>query len=140
MREVNEDIRTSMEPLPEVPPQKVFKPKYPIPVLSNYEKDIYPLSYWGAWEKFPITDGKPEPWIDTTEFKRQLVEAGIDPNSSPNDVILSDLEHGANIGATGRARLPTEGKNSRRAYEHGSRLQEALQELLLQNAMKGPLD
>ena len=129
-----------MEPLAQVPPQKIFKPNYPIPVLPDYEKEIYPLSYWGTWEKFPIGDGKPEPWINTKEFRRQLVEAGIDPNSSPNDKILSDLEHGANIGATGRARLPTEGRNSRQAYKHGSRLQEALQELMLQNAMKGPLD
>ena len=44
LRDVNEDIRTSMEPLAQVPPQKVFKPKYPIPALSNYNKDIYPHS------------------------------------------------------------------------------------------------
>ena len=36
LREVNEDIRTSMEPLAQIPPQKVFKHKYPIPVLPNY--------------------------------------------------------------------------------------------------------
>ena len=85
-------------------------------------------------------DGSAEPWIDTKEFKRQLMEAGINPDTAANGTILRDLEHGANIGATGRARLPTEGKNSRQAYEHGGRLQEALQELLYQNAMKGPLD
>ena len=36
--------------------------------------------------------------------------------------------------------MPTEGENTKLAYEHGSHLQEALQELLLQGAMKGPLD
>ena len=109
LKDVNKDIRTSMEPLDQVPPQKVFVPKYPIPVLSDYEKEIYPLSYWGSWEKFPIGDGTAEPWIDTGEFRRQLLEAGIDPNTEANRTILNDLEHGANIGASGRARLPTEG-------------------------------
>ena len=140
LRDVNEDIRTSMEPLAQVPPQKVFKPKYPIPALSDYNKDIYPHSYWGAWEKFPIGNGSAEPWINTKEFRRQLISVGINPDSVANRTILNDLEHGANIGATGRARLPTEGRNSKLAILHGSRLQEALQELLYQNAMKGPLD
>ena len=138
--DVNADIRASLKPPEQVPPQKLFCPKYPIPVLLDYTRDIYPLKYWGTWEKFPITDGKAEPWINTVEFKRQLLEAGINPDSETNRVILNDLEHGANIGATGRARLPTEGKNSALAFEYGSRLQEALQELLFQNAMKGPLD
>ena len=140
LKDVNEDIRTSMEPLAQVPPQKVFVPRYPIPALSNNEKEIYPLSYWGSWEKFPIGDGTAKSWIDTKEFRRQLLEVGIDPDTDANRTILNDLEHGENIGATGRARLPTEGKITKLAYEHGSRLQEALQELPYQNAMKGPLD
>ena len=114
--DVNADIRASMKPPGQVPPQKLFVPKYPIPVLLDYTRDIYPLKYWGTWEKFPITDGKAEPWINTVEFRRQLLQAGIDPNSEANKVILNDLEHGANIGATGRARLPTESKNSALAF------------------------
>ena len=118
----------------------MLKPKYPIPVLPDYKKEIYPLSYWVSWEKFPIGDGTAKPWINTKEFRRQLIEAGIDPDTDANRTILNDLEHSANIGATVRARLPTEGRNTRLAYEHGNRLQEALQELLYHNTMKGPLD
>ena len=140
LTDVNEDIRASMKPPDQVPPQKVFVPKYAIPALADYNQDIYPLDYWGGWEKYPITDGKAEPWINTAEFKKQLLQAGIDPNTEENRMILNDLEHGANIGASGRARLPTEGKNTALAFEYGNRLQEALQELLIQNAMKGPLD
>ena len=88
LKDVNKDIRTSMEPLDQVPPQKVLVPKYPITVLSNYEKEIYPLSYWGSWEKFPLGDGIAEPWIDTKEFRRQLLEAGIDPNTDANRATL----------------------------------------------------
>ena len=140
LKDANEDIRTSMEPLPQVPPQKPFVPKYPIPEMDDYHKDVYPLHYWSTWEKFPLDGGTVTPWIDTAEFRRQLAEACIDPNSAANRQILNDLEHGANIGASGRGRLPTTGTNTKLAYQYGSRLQEALQELLLQGAMKGPLD
>ena len=91
LKDANVDIRTSMEPLDQVPPQKVFVPKYQIPVLEYYTKKIYPLHYWGSWEKFPLGDGTAEPWINTTDFRRQLVEAGIDPNSEANRTILNNL-------------------------------------------------
>ena len=45
LKDTNEDMRTSMEPLPQVPPQKSFVPKYPIPVLEDYNKEVYPLHY-----------------------------------------------------------------------------------------------
>ena len=128
-----------MEALPQVPPQKPFTPKYPIPVLEDYSKDIYPLHYWGTWEKFPLEAGTVTPWLNTGEFRRQLIEAGINVDSTANMEILNDLEKGANIGASGRSRLPTMGRNSKLAYQYGDRLQEALQELILQGAMKGPL-
>ena len=56
LRDVNEDIRASMKPPDQVPPQKVFVPKYNIPALADYNKEINPLKYWGSWEKFPISD------------------------------------------------------------------------------------
>ena len=128
-----------MEALPQVPPQKPFSSKYPIPVLEDYSKEIYPLHYWGTWEKFPLEAGTVTPWLDTGEFRKQLISAGINVDSAANMEILQELEKGANIGASGRSRLPTTGKNSRLAYQYGDRLQEALQELILQGAMKGPL-
>ena len=41
--DVNADIRASMKPPDQVPPQKLFVPKYPIPALLDYTRDIYPL-------------------------------------------------------------------------------------------------
>ena len=43
--DVNEDMITSMEALQQVPPQKPFVPKYPILVLDDYNKEVYPLHY-----------------------------------------------------------------------------------------------
>ena len=117
--DVNENIRTSMEALPHVPPQK---PQ----VLEYYSKDVYPLHYWGAWEKFPLNASSVTPWLDTAEFRKQLTEAGINADSIVNREILNNLENGANIGASGRSCLPTQRKNSKLAYQYGDRLQEAL--------------
>ena len=47
-------------------------------------------------------------------------------------MILNDLESRADIGASGRARLPTAEKNAKSAFEHGDRLQETSQDLILQ--------
>ena len=91
LMDVNEDIRASMKPPDQVPPQKVFVPKYAIPTLADYNRDIYPLNYWGTWEKYPIADGKAEPWINMAEFKKQLLQAGIDPDTEANRMILNDL-------------------------------------------------
>ena len=68
--DANEDMITSMEPLPQVPTQKPFVPKYPIPEMDDYNKDVYPLHYWSTWEKFPLDGGTVTPWIDTAEFRR----------------------------------------------------------------------
>ena len=54
-----------MEALQQVPPQKPFVPKYPILVLDDYNMEVYPLHYWGSWEKFPLDGGTVTPWIDT---------------------------------------------------------------------------
>ena len=64
---------------------------------------------------------------------------GIDTTTESVPLILNDLEFGADIGASGRARLPTLEKNSRSAFKYGDRLQEALQDLILQGAKLGPL-
>ena len=95
---------TSMEALQQVPPQKPFVPKYPIPVLNDYNKEVYPLHYWGSLEKFPLDGDTVTPWIDMAEFRKQLTKAGIDPDTAANKLILNDLEHGANIGASGRGK------------------------------------
>ena len=68
-----------------------------------------------------------------------MEQVGIDTTADSVSLILSDLESGADIGATGRARLPTTEKNAKSAFQHGDRLQEALQDLILQGAMLGPL-
>ena len=86
----------------------------------------------------PLTGSKVQPWLNVSEFRRQLQQVGIDTTSESVLLILNDLEFGADIGASGRALLPTSERNTNSAFEYGDRLQEALQELILQGAMLWP--
>ena len=139
LRDVNDDLEAHLMASPPPPAQKVFTPKYPIPVLGDYEVDFYPPEYWSGWIRVPLTGSEIHPWINVPEFRRQLKQVGIDTTTASVSMILNDLQFGATIGATGRARLPTTEKNARSAFTYGDRLQEALQDLILQGAMLGPL-
>ena len=80
-----------------------------------------------------------QPWLNVKEFKKQLEGVEIDTSTKSVALVLRDLKHGAEIEATDRARLPTNEKIAWLAYEYGDCLQEALEELILQGAMSGPL-
>ena len=122
LRDVNDDLRAHLMASPPPPAQKVFTPKYPIPVLKDYEVDFYPPEYWSGWIRVPLTGSAIHPWIDVPEFRRQLEQVGIDTTSDSVSMILNDLQFGATIGATGRARLPTAEKNARSSFAYGDRL------------------
>ena len=76
---------------------------YPIPVLTDYDITSYPPHYWAEWFRVPLTGSQLAPWVNIPEFRRQLEAVGIDITSDSVSLILRDLEHGADIGATGRA-------------------------------------
>ena len=135
--DVNGDLRAHLMDNPPPPAKKVFTAKYPIPVLTNYEVKDYPPQYWSSWTRVPLTGSEVQPWLNVPEFKRPLERVGIDTTTESVSLILNDLEFGADIGASGRARLPTTEKNAISAFEYGDRLQEALQDLILQGAMLG---
>ena len=139
LQDVNCALKAHLMDNPLPPAKKVFTAKYPIPVLEDYDVDHYPPHYWSSWTRVPLTGSEVQPWLNVPEFRRQLQQVGIDTASESVSLILNDLEFGADIGASGRARLPTTERNARSAFEYGDRLQEALQELILQGAMLGPL-
>ena len=139
LQDVNGDLKAHLMDSPLPPAKKVFTAKYRIPVLEEYDVDHYPPHYWTSWTRVPLTGSKVQPWLNVSEFRRQLQQVGIDTTSESVLLILNDLEFGADIGASGRARLPTSERNARSAFEYGDRIQKALQELILQGAMIGPL-
>ena len=117
LREANADMQAHLTEIPDLPPKKIFIPKYPIPVLTDYDVPNYPPHYWAGWFRIPITGSQLTPWVNIPEFRKQLEAVGVDTTSDSVSLILKDLEHGADIGATGRARLPTIEKNARSAFE-----------------------
>ena len=60
----------------------------------------------------PLSGSKVKPWLNVNEFKKYLEGVGIDTSTKLVALVLRDLEHGTEIGATGRARLPTNEKNA----------------------------
>ena len=127
--DVNDNLRAHLIPSPTPPAKKVFTAKYEIPILRNYEVGIYPPEYWSGWIRVPLTGSGIQPWLNVPEFRRQLEQVGIDTTTESVSLILNYLQFGADVWATGRARLPTTEENARSAFTYGDRLQEALQSM-----------
>ena len=72
LRDVNDDLRAHLMASPPPPAKKVFTAKYAIPVLPDYEVEVYPPEYWSGWIRVPITGSGIHPWLDVPEFRRQL--------------------------------------------------------------------
>ena len=87
----------------------------------------------------PLSTLKVSSWVNVDEFAHQLLQAGFDPSSPVVTKVLHTLRHGAPLGATGRSRLPTWEQNAASAINLGPRVQECIQELIIQGAYLGPL-
>ena len=68
LREVNASIKAHNEPNPPPLAKKVFTAKYLIPVLDNYNFDIYPPIYWDGWTRVPPSFGP----VDSKTIARPL--------------------------------------------------------------------
>ena len=111
--DVNGDLKAHLMDNPPPPAKKVFTAKYQIPVLPDYEVENFPPEYWSGGIRVPLSGSGIHPWLDVPKFRRQLEQVGIDTTTESVSLILNDLQFGADIGATGRARLPTTEKNAR---------------------------
>ena len=95
------------ELVPELPSQVVFKPKHSLPKLADYSKKVYPEDYWIHWERKDFSDlEKAKLWVDSGKL-RELADRTAYSNQGKLDKVCKRLEEGAQIGCTGRGRLPT---------------------------------
>ena len=124
---------------PPAPPPKVFVPKFDIPVLKDYSEEVFPSEYWDAWPVFPLSEAKVQSWVDVEALKGLCVKAGIPIDTGLAAEVLHDLEFGADIGARGRSRLPTWGKNGKTAFQYGERVQDTLASFIKKGIYVGPL-
>ena len=126
-------------PVPELPPQKEFKPKMGLTKLPNYKK--LPLaSYWNDWPKRTFEQALPSTsWVSSTKLKELATQYGY-TDWARLERSVQRLDNGASIGCLGRGRLPTFSGNAPSTYEYGDRVADALAEWIKDGIMVGPLD
>ena len=124
---------------PELPKLKEFTPKMNLPKLQSYKGNA-PLGYWKNWPKRTFEQMIPtKSWVSSAKLK----ELALNYNYSDWDRlerVCERLENGADIGCTGRARLPTECSNASSALEYGERVADGLAEMIAKGLIVGPLE
>ena len=101
--------------LPLIPPPVEFKAKFNLPKLKDY-RGSFPQTYWAKWRKRNIEEILPnKSWVSPTSLQNLAERAGYHDLSRLNRV-MRRLEEGADIGCSGRGRLPTKTKNTESAF------------------------
>ena len=122
-------------PIPDLPPPKVFKPKYDIPQLHSYKSN--PDSEF--WNLFPKNYTQPAKSMVNHHILKSLAL-----ESNFRDVILleticKDLHTGANIGCFGASRLPSFSTNAPSAFEFGPHVTDAIADWIHKGFAYGPI-
>ena len=132
-------IHQTRMPLGPIPPLKEFRPKMQLVKLATYRKP--PLaSFWNKWPKRTFEQALPtKSWVSSDKIKQLALKYHYS-NWARLERVCERLDNGANIGCTGRARLPTVGTNATSAYIYGDRVCDALAKMIADGIMVGPLD
>ena len=118
-----------------MPPQKIFKPKHNLPVLTCY-KSAAPDSYWAL---FPKNLHQPaSSSINPDTLLSLLLETNF-PDVNLAHTMCSDLKTGVNIGCKGIYRLPSRASNAPSAYEFGPHVSDAIADWLKKKFAYGPV-
>ena len=125
----------ALSPLAPLPPPKIFKPKFDLPLLDNY-RDNAPPSYWEAFPKNLVWPAKA--LIDHSALRRLATECGF-KDSSLLENICNDLKFGADIGCRGPYRLPSKATNAPSAYENGEKVSDSIADWCQKGFVYGPV-
>ena len=132
-------LRQATLPPLKIPPLKEFKPKMGLPKLLNY-KAMPPATYWHYWPKRTFEQAAVgKSWVSSERLKELATRYGYTDWSRLGRV-LDRLEHGADIGCSGRGRLATTTPNAKSAYLYGDRVADSLAEWINDGIVVGPLD
>ena len=135
-RKWHEQLQKSLPPLP---PIKEFVPKMNLQRLRDYQKP--PLAkFWTLWPKRTFEQALPtKSWVSSARLRELAVKYQYN-DWAKLEKVCQRLDVGADIGCTGRARLPTFSTNAKSAYLYGDRVCDALAEMISDGIMVGPLD
>lgn len=121
--------------VPDLPPAKVFKPKFNLPILEDYRS----CAPKGFWKLFPSNLTQPKKsLVDGSALRALAVEAGFHDTDLLN-AICRDLDTGAVIGCVGPCRKPTRASNAPSAFEHGEKVTDAIADWLSKGFCYGPV-
>lgn len=127
--------RTANLTLPDLPPSKVFKPKFDLPRLEDYNS-TFPSWFWAQ-----APSNYTAPAISLVDPHKLKVLAQSYGFSDLNllEKICSDLESGAVIGCKGQFRNPSRATNAPSAYENGAQVTDAICDWLAKGFAYGPV-
>ena len=124
------------EPIEELPPPKVFTPKFALPILADYTKTA-PPSYWA---NFPANYSWPATSLINPDLLRSLaLESGFQDVPTLEKVYI-DLKYGADIGCRGEFRRPGRASNAPSAFEQGPKVSDAIADWCKKGFAMGPID
>lgn len=122
-------------PIPDLPPAKIFKPKYNIPTLPSYKAKPNP----SFWNDFPTNYMQPaKSMVNHHILKFMALETNFG-NINLLETICNDLRCGANIGCKGPYRLPSTSTNAPSAFENGPHVTDAIADWIHKGFAYGPV-
>ena len=118
-----------------MPPQKVFSPKYKLPVLKDYRRDA-PQSFW---DSFPVNLSWPGTSLVNADRLQAMASQVPQLNKGILASVLQDLRQGAKIGCTGKFREPSKASNAPSAFEDGEKVTDAICDWVKKGFAFGPV-
>ena len=122
--------------IPDLPPPKLFKQKYPLPVLTDYNVEFPP---W-FWSMLPSNLNEPASSLVNGDTLYKLAVSYGFKDLAMLDTIKNDLKYGAEIGCKGKFRNPSRATNAPSAYENGAQVTDAICDWLAKGFAYGPIN
>jgi hypothetical protein len=123
-------------PDPPAPAQKQFKPKFELPVITDYSKAAN-SQFWSDFPSNSLKVGTAP--VSATRLKSWANAVGCSDRERLT-AVCRDLENGADIGCRGSYRQPTSSSNASSAMTHGAQVTDAVADWVTQGIVAGPLD
>ena len=134
--------QVALAPVAAMPAPKQHSFKYELPALPSYEPSEVPEEFWRHWWKRPLSSAVLEnaSWIDPEKLLSAAVGRGMAEDGRLQRV-CKVLRDGANLGCTGRGRLPTSSANSDSVWQAdvGPVIADVLQDWVIKGVAAGPV-
>ena len=115
--------------------QKIFKPKFSLPVLADYSK---PAPSW-FWRDFPCNYVCPAVSLINGQRLKELAVLCQYPDKVKLDSIIDRIENGSKIGCEGKFRKPSRARNSLSAFKDGQQVTDEIASWLKAGFAYGPI-